>query len=69
MSLQLQTCLIWAQLLCPKSGGGAGGGGGGGGGGQVNRVLDALRRLTASKPYNTYSRTSIIQTPIIQNSL
>ena len=23
-------------------------------GGQVNKVLDALRRLTASKPYNTY---------------
>ena len=26
----------------------------GGGGGQVNSALDALRRLTASKPYNTY---------------
>ena len=23
-------------------------------GGGVNRALDALRRLTASKPYNTY---------------
>ena len=39
MSQQLQTCLIWAQLLWPKKSGG--GGRGGGGGGQVNSTLAA----------------------------
>ena len=38
MSQQLQTCLIWAQLLWPKK---RVGGGGGGGGRQVNSTLDA----------------------------